>query len=104
MLSTLALPRRRCRRAQAGSPSDFHLVSNLSSPKRFLATLWPICDSLELLEMVCKKCEAKTSKLAAPDPFASSSSAIKSGSRKVGDNKLLRKAGGGKANVCEPSS
>lgn len=49
--------------------------------------------------MVCKKCESKTSKLAAPDPFASSSSAIKSGSRKVGDNKLLRKAGGGKSNV-----
>ncbi|KLO10583.1 hypothetical protein SCHPADRAFT_922011 [Schizopora paradoxa] len=54
--------------------------------------------------MVCKKCESKTSKLAAPDPFASSSSAIKSGSRKVGDNKLLRKGGGGKANPYERRS
>lgn len=35
----------------------------------------------------------KLSKLAAPDPFKSSSSSIKDGSRKVGENKLLGKAG-----------
>ncbi|KAK2463556.1 hypothetical protein APHAL10511_004307 [Amanita phalloides] len=39
--------------------------------------------------MVCKKCEKKLSKLAAPDPFTSSSALIKEGSRKVGENKLL---------------
>ncbi|ORX40681.1 hypothetical protein BD324DRAFT_611766 [Kockovaella imperatae] len=34
--------------------------------------------------MVCKKCEKKTSTLAAPDPFQPSSS-----TRKIGENKLL---------------
>ncbi|KZV65169.1 hypothetical protein PENSPDRAFT_638679 [Peniophora sp. CONT] len=43
--------------------------------------------------MVCTKCEKKLSKLAAPDPFKSSSSSIKEGSRKVGENKLLGRAG-----------
>ncbi|PIL24683.1 hypothetical protein GSI_12567 [Ganoderma sinense ZZ0214-1] len=46
--------------------------------------------------MVCKKCEAKTSKLAAPDPFKSTSQAIKEGSRKVGENKLLTRPGSSK--------
>ncbi|KAJ7781997.1 hypothetical protein DFH07DRAFT_393007 [Mycena maculata] len=46
--------------------------------------------------MVCQKCEKKLSKLAAPDPFASSSSAIKDGSRKVGENKLLSRPGSSK--------
>ncbi|KAI0738509.1 PDZ-binding protein [Daedaleopsis nitida] len=46
--------------------------------------------------MVCKKCEAKTSKLAAPDPFKSTSQAIKEGSRKVGENKLLSRPGSSK--------
>ncbi|KAJ7577006.1 PDZ-binding protein [Mycena floridula] len=45
--------------------------------------------------MVCKKCETKLSKVAAPDPFQSSSSSIKDGSRKVGENKLLGKPGSG---------
>ncbi|KAF8600498.1 hypothetical protein BDV93DRAFT_538707 [Ceratobasidium sp. AG-I] len=42
--------------------------------------------------MVCQKCTKKLSKVAAPDPFAPSSS-----SRKVGENKLLtgRNIGGG---------
>ncbi|KZT10739.1 uncharacterized protein LAESUDRAFT_734532 [Laetiporus sulphureus 93-53] len=39
--------------------------------------------------MVCKKCESKLSKLAAPDP-------IKEGSRKVGENKLLTRPGSSK--------
>ncbi|KAJ1306413.1 hypothetical protein OPQ81_007417 [Rhizoctonia solani] len=41
--------------------------------------------------MVCQKCTKKLSKVAAPDPFAPSSS-----SRKVGENKLLtgRNVGG----------
>ncbi|KIY49971.1 hypothetical protein FISHEDRAFT_40240 [Fistulina hepatica ATCC 64428] len=39
--------------------------------------------------MVCKKCEKKLSKVAAPDPFQATSSSIKDGSRKVGENKLL---------------
>lgn len=38
----------------------------------------------------------KTSKLAAPDPFKSSSQAIKDGSRKVGENKLLSRPGSSK--------
>ncbi|KAK7686157.1 hypothetical protein QCA50_010377 [Cerrena zonata] len=46
--------------------------------------------------MVCKKCEAKTSKLAAPDPFQSTSQSIKDGSRKVGENKLLARPGSSK--------
>ncbi len=65
--------------------------------------------------MVCKKCEnvsvqyfvsssrvltsmflQKTSKLAAPDPFKSTSQAIKEGSRKVGENKLLGRPGSSK--------
>jgi hypothetical protein len=36
----------------------------------------------------------KLSKLAAPDPFTSASSSIKSGDRKVGENKLLSRPGG----------
>ncbi|KAI0033917.1 PDZ-binding protein [Vararia minispora EC-137] len=44
--------------------------------------------------MVCAKCEKKLSKLAAPDPFQSSSTSIKEGSRKVGENKLLTRPGG----------
>ncbi|KAF7789585.1 hypothetical protein EIP86_000531 [Pleurotus ostreatoroseus] len=46
--------------------------------------------------MVCKKCESKLSKVAAPDPFTSSSQAIKDGSRKVGENKLLSRPGSSK--------
>ncbi|KAK0188643.1 hypothetical protein F5146DRAFT_674098 [Armillaria mellea] len=46
--------------------------------------------------MVCKKCEKKLSKVAAPDPFTSSSSSIKDGSRKVGENKLLTRPGSSK--------
>ncbi|KAJ3566055.1 hypothetical protein NP233_g7241 [Leucocoprinus birnbaumii] len=46
--------------------------------------------------MVCKKCEKKLSKVAAPDPFTSSSSSIKDGSRKVGENKLLGRPGSSK--------
>ncbi|KAH8833117.1 PDZ-binding protein [Flagelloscypha sp. PMI_526] len=47
--------------------------------------------------MVCGKCEKKLSKLAAPDPFQSSSKAIKEGTRKVGENKLLGKPGSSRA-------
>ncbi|KDQ61534.1 hypothetical protein JAAARDRAFT_30983 [Jaapia argillacea MUCL 33604] len=36
--------------------------------------------------MVCKKCEKKLSKVAAPDPFQSTSTSIKEGSRKVGSS------------------
>lgn len=39
----------------------------------------------------------KLSKLAAPDPFQSSSSSIKEGTRKVGENKLLGKPGSSRA-------
>ncbi|KAG8980819.1 hypothetical protein FRB90_007461, partial [Tulasnella sp. 427] len=39
--------------------------------------------------MVCKKCEKKLSKLAAPDPFTASSSS----NRKIGENKLLTRPG-----------
>ncbi|KAJ2934781.1 hypothetical protein H1R20_g2300, partial [Candolleomyces eurysporus] len=46
--------------------------------------------------MVCKKCENKLSKVAAPDPFTSTSTSIKEGSRKVGENKLLSRPGGSK--------
>ncbi|KAJ3770039.1 PDZ-binding protein [Lentinula raphanica] len=46
--------------------------------------------------MVCKKCEKKLSKVAAPDPFTSSSSSIKDGSRRVGENKLLSRPGSSK--------
>ncbi|KAE9396874.1 hypothetical protein BT96DRAFT_823993 [Gymnopus androsaceus JB14] len=46
--------------------------------------------------MVCQKCEKKLSKVAAPDPFTSSSSSIKDGSRKVGENKLLSRPGSSK--------
>ncbi|KAH0836740.1 hypothetical protein J3R83DRAFT_8475 [Lanmaoa asiatica] len=46
--------------------------------------------------MVCKKCESKLSKVAAPDPFASTSSSIKEGSRKIGENKLLTRPGSSK--------
>lgn len=44
----------------------------------------------------------KLSKVAAPDPFSSSSSQVASGSRRVGENKLLTKAGGSKSRftVC----
>ena len=38
----------------------------------------------------------KLSKLAAPDPFTSSSQSIKDGSRKVGENKLLTRPGSSK--------
>ncbi|ETW78638.1 hypothetical protein HETIRDRAFT_155876 [Heterobasidion irregulare TC 32-1] len=47
--------------------------------------------------MVCKKCEKKLSKVAAPDPFTSTSSSIKDGSRKVGENKLIGRPGPSKA-------
>lgn len=59
--------------------------------------------------MVCTKCEKvakflmemdivlklwqKLSKVAAPDPFQSSSSSIRDGSRKIGENKLLGRPG-----------
>ncbi|PPQ67882.1 hypothetical protein CVT25_010321 [Psilocybe cyanescens] len=46
--------------------------------------------------MVCKKCETKLSKVAAPDPFTASSSSIKDGTRKVGENKLLSRPGSSK--------
>ncbi|KZT21584.1 hypothetical protein NEOLEDRAFT_1139203 [Neolentinus lepideus HHB14362 ss-1] len=46
--------------------------------------------------MVCKKCEKKLSKVAAPDPFQSSSSSIKEGSRKVGGHSVLGKTGSSK--------
>ncbi|KAF8159485.1 PDZ-binding protein [Crassisporium funariophilum] len=46
--------------------------------------------------MVCKKCESKLSKVAAPDPFTASSSSIKDGTRKVGENKLLSRPGSSK--------
>ncbi|KAJ7623148.1 PDZ-binding protein [Roridomyces roridus] len=52
--------------------------------------------------MVCNKCEKKLSKLAAPDPFASSSGQIKEGSRKVGENKLLSRPGGSKGARFQP--
>ncbi|KZP19390.1 hypothetical protein FIBSPDRAFT_920169 [Athelia psychrophila] len=39
--------------------------------------------------MVCKKCEKKLSKVAAPDPFTATSSSVKDGSRKIGENKLI---------------
>lgn len=38
----------------------------------------------------------KLSKVAAPDPFTASSSSIKDGSRKVGENKLLSRPGSSK--------
>ncbi|KAM6497105.1 PDZ-binding protein, partial [Amanita muscaria] len=38
----------------------------------------------------------KLSKLAAPDPFTSSSTLIKEGSRRVGENKLLSRPGSSK--------
>ncbi len=41
-------------------------------------------------------CSQKLSKVAAPDPFTSSSSSIKDGSRKVGENKLLTRPGSSK--------
>ncbi|KAI0048132.1 hypothetical protein FA95DRAFT_1558403 [Auriscalpium vulgare] len=41
--------------------------------------------------MVCTKCEKKLSKVAAPDPFKSSSASIKEGSRNVGGSKLIGK-------------
>ncbi|EIN09502.1 hypothetical protein PUNSTDRAFT_101339 [Punctularia strigosozonata HHB-11173 SS5] len=44
--------------------------------------------------MVCKKCEKKLSKVAAPDPFQSTSASIKDGSRKIGENKLIARPGG----------
>ncbi|KAA1470241.1 hypothetical protein DENSPDRAFT_835993 [Dentipellis sp. KUC8613] len=43
--------------------------------------------------MVCKKCEKKLSKVAAPDPFTSTSASIKDGSRKIGENKLIGRPG-----------
>jgi hypothetical protein len=64
--------------------------------------------------MVCKKCESvrftghvayftdlltarqKLSKVAAPDPFTSTSSSVKEGSRKIGENKLLTRPGSSK--------
>ena len=44
----------------------------------------------------------KLSKVAAPDPFSSAGSQVASGSRKIGENKLLAKAGGSKSRytVC----
>ncbi|KAI0317161.1 PDZ-binding protein [Amylostereum chailletii] len=56
--------------------------------------------------MVCKKCEKKLSKVAAPDPFTSTSSSIKDGSRKIGENKLLSRPGGssGSKNRFSPYS
>ncbi|KAI0289462.1 hypothetical protein BC826DRAFT_957231 [Russula brevipes] len=39
--------------------------------------------------MVCTKCEKKLSKVAAPDPFQSTTASIKEGSRKIGENKLI---------------
>ncbi|KAH9072096.1 PDZ-binding protein [Lactarius deliciosus] len=39
--------------------------------------------------MVCTRCEKKLSKVAAPDPFQSTSASIKDGSRKIGENKLI---------------
>ena len=46
--------------------------------------------------MLTAGCAQKTSKLAAPDPFKSTSQAIKEGSRKVGENKLLSRPGSSK--------
>ncbi|KAG1880532.1 PDZ-binding protein [Suillus tomentosus] len=46
--------------------------------------------------MVCKKCESKLSKIAAPDPFTSTSQSVKDGSRRVGENKLLSRPGSSK--------
>ncbi|KAG8221026.1 hypothetical protein J3R82DRAFT_2536 [Butyriboletus roseoflavus] len=46
--------------------------------------------------MVCKKCESKLSKIAAPDPFTSTSSSIREGSRRIGENKLLTRPGSSK--------
>ncbi|KAF9780794.1 PDZ-binding protein [Thelephora terrestris] len=55
--------------------------------------------------MVCKKCEKKLSKVAAPDPFTSSSSAIKEGTRKVGGgNALLSRPGSSKTKFGPPSA
>ncbi|KAF8515958.1 PDZ-binding protein [Gautieria morchelliformis] len=47
--------------------------------------------------MVCEKCTKKLSKVAAPDPFSSAGSQVASGSRRIGENKLLTKAGGSKS-------
>lgn len=47
---------------------------------------------LLLLMVPCCLCQ-KLSKVAAPDPFQSTSSSIKDGSRKVGENKLLSRPG-----------
>jgi len=55
--------------------------------------------------MVCKKCEKKLSKVAAPDPFTSSSNAIKEGTRKVGGgNALLSRPGPSKTTFGPPSA
>ncbi|KAI0061034.1 hypothetical protein BV25DRAFT_1806264 [Artomyces pyxidatus] len=56
--------------------------------------------------MVCAKCEKKLSKVAAPDPFQSSSASIKEGSRQVGGSKLIGrpKAPGGPAGPGAGSS
>ncbi|KAG8914345.1 hypothetical protein FRC03_009830 [Tulasnella sp. 419] len=48
--------------------------------------------------MVCKKCEKKTSKLAAPDPFTATSSS----NRKIGENKLLSRPGGASSSKSKP--
>ncbi|EIM86816.1 uncharacterized protein STEHIDRAFT_121662 [Stereum hirsutum FP-91666 SS1] len=54
--------------------------------------------------MVCKKCEKKLSKLAAPDPFTSTTSAIKDGSRKIGENKLIGRPKAGPSSAGGSSS
>ncbi|KAG8831408.1 hypothetical protein FS842_000094 [Serendipita sp. 407] len=52
--------------------------------------------------MVCKKCEKKLSKLAAPDPFSATSS--REGKRKIGENLLLRSRGAGVGSSAGPST
>ena len=75
----------------------------LSRRARILLSFTPVA------LMVCKKCEAvrfqpyprrlfadearvrqKLSKVAAPDPFTATSTSVKEGSRKIGENKLAK--------------
>ncbi|KAH9951212.1 microtubule-associated protein CRIPT-domain-containing protein [Amylocystis lapponica] len=52
--------------------------------------------SLRRSLLTCMCAHQKTSKLAAPDPFKSTSQSIKDGSRKIGENKLLSRPGSSK--------
>ncbi|KAF5387317.1 hypothetical protein D9757_005713 [Collybiopsis confluens] len=81
---------------RSGIKRTFNAVQGMDysrSSRALLETLTQLSSLLSVAHFRRWSARNKLSKVAAPDPFTSSSSSIKDGSRKVGENKLLGKAG-----------